>query len=147
MKITRNRAPANPLIIDVEGAVEKPGVYELKANSRLLDAIKKAGGLSSSADRYLIAKTYNLAKKLADEEKVYMPFWEERDSNVLGTFTSDLTYINSASLTQLELLPGIGPVRAQKIIDSRPYSQLEELISKKVLGEATFAKLSGLIGL
>ncbi len=147
IKLVRNQPLTNYIIIDVEGAVEKPGVYELETNSRLLAALKKAGGLSNSADRYVIAKTFNLAKKLTDEEKIYIPFMEEREAQVLGVWTNQLTNVNSASLTQLELLPGIGPVRAQKIIDNRPYSLLEELVSKKVLGQATFTKLNGLIGL
>ena len=147
IKLNRSVLSKTTIIIDVSGAVEKPGVYELEKNSRLLNALKAAGGLSTSADRYLIAKNFNLAKKLSDEEKVYLPFLEERQDNVLGVYESTVTNINTASITQLELLPGIGPVRGQKIIDNRPYQQLEELVSKKVLGEATYLKLSGLISL
>lgn len=146
-KLVRNQLLSAQIMVDVQGAVEKPGVYELANNSRLLEALKKAGGLSPEADRYLIAKNFNLAKKLMDEEKVYLPFLEEREQNVLGVYQSTITNINSASISQLELLPGIGPVRAQKIIDNRPYQQLEELVSKKVLGQATYLKLNGLISL
>lgn len=146
-KLVRNQLLSANIIVDVQGAVEKPGVYELPNNSRLLAALKKAGGISPEADRYLIAKNFNLAKKLIDEEKVYLPFLEERDQTVLGIYQSTITNINTANVSQLELLPGIGPVRAQKIIDNRPYQQLEELVNKKVLGQATYLKLSGLISL
>jgi len=146
-KLVRNQLLSANIIVDVQGAVEKPGVYELPNNSRLLAALKKAGGISPEADRYLIAKNFNLAKKLMDEEKVYLPFLEERDQTVLGIYQSTITNINTANVSQLELLPGIGPVRAKKIIDNRPYQQLEELVNKKVLGQATYLKLSGLISL
>lgn len=147
VKLQRSTFTNTAIVVDIEGAVEKPGVYELPNRSRLLTALKKAGGLSVGADRYLIAKNFNLAKKLSDEEKIYLPFLEERDQNILGVYHSTLTNINTASISQLELLPGIGPARAQKIIDNRPYQQLEELITKKILGEGTYAKLVELISL
>jgi len=147
VKLQRSTFANTAIVVDIEGAVEKPGVYELPNRSRLLTALKKAGGLSVGADRYLIAKNFNLAKKLSDEEKIYLPFLEERDQNILGVYHSTLTNINTASISQLELLPGIGPARAQKIIDNRPYQQLEELITKKILGEGTYAKLVKLISL
>jgi len=147
VKLQRSTFANTAIVVDIEGAVEKPGVYELPNRSRLLTALKKAGGLSVGADRYLIAKNFNLAKKLSDEEKIYLPFLEERDQNILGVYHSTLTNINTASISQLELLPGIGPARAQKIIDNRPYQQLEELITKKILGEGTYAKLVELISL
>jgi competence protein ComEA len=145
VKLKRSPLSKQTIVVDVEGAIEKPGVYELPAESRLLNALQKAGGLSTGADRYVIAKNFNLAKKLSDEEKVYLPFLEERDQNVLGVSQGGLTNLNTASLSQLELLPNIGPVRAQKIIDNRPYQQLEELVSKKVLGESTYTKLAELV--
>ena len=147
IKLTKSTSLSRTITVDVEGAITKPGVYELKDNSRLLDAIKKGEGLNEEADRYLIAKTFNLAKKLADEEKIYLPFLSERDSNFLTGDISTLVSINSASSSQLELLPNIGPVRATKIIDNRPYSNLEELVSKKILGEGTYNKLINLISL
>ena len=147
VKLQRSTFANTAIVVDIEGAVEKPGVYELPNRSRLLTALKKAGGLSVGADRYLIAKNFNLAKKLSDEEKIYLPFLEERDQNILGVYHSTLTNINTASISQLELLPGIGPARAQKIIDNRPYQQLEELITKKILGQATYTKLVELISL
>ena len=147
IKLTKSTSSNRTIVVDVEGAVSKPGVYQLEDDSRLLDAIKKGGGLNEEADRYLIAKTFNLAKKLTDEEKIYLPFLNERDNNYLSSDISTLASINSASSSQLELLPNIGPVRATKIIDNRPYSNLEELVSKKVLGEGTYNKLINLISL
>ncbi len=145
-KLIQNQLLTAGLVVDIQGAVEKPGVYELPNNSRLLDALKKAGGLNPQADRYLIAKNFNLAKKLNDEEKVYLPFLHEQ-ANTLETYNTIITNINTADQSQLELLPGIGPIRAQKIISGRPFQQLEELVSKKILGQATYLKLEGLISL
>ncbi len=131
----------NSIFIDIEGAVVKPGVYELPSSSRLIDALLKAEGLLEKADRYQLARNFNLAKKLSDEEKIYIPFVEERQIFIPDNLSTNFFSINSASSTQLELLPGIGPVTAQKIIDNRPYSTIEELLTKKVLGEKTFEKI------
>lgn len=147
VKITKNSVLKQTLTIDIQGAIYKPGVYQLPQNSRMLDALKKGQGLTEQADRYLIAKTFNLAKLLIDEEKIYIPYLDERNFNDYSGQTNTLISINSASETQLELLPGIGPVRAQAIADNRPYSTIEELVSKKVLGEATLNKIINLISL
>lgn len=147
VEIHQNRLFKDRIVIDLEGAVTKPGVYELPNNSRLIDALHQAQGLSDNADRYLVAKTFNLAKRLADEEKVYIPFLEERDLFIPDSLSQNLISINGASQTQLELLPAIGPVTAKKIIDGRPYTNLEELLSKKAVGAITYEKIVNLITL
>ena len=116
------------LIIDVSGAVENPGVYKLTSSSRIQDALLAAGGLSADADRTWVSKHMNLAGKLIDGAKVYVPQVAETISNSVLGITSgqnqDVISINSASASQLESLPGIGEVTAQKIITLRPYSSL-----------------------
>jgi competence protein ComEA len=131
----------NTIYVDIEGAVSKPGVYELPQNSRMVDALRACNGLIDTADKYMVAKSFNLAKTVVDEEKIYIPFLEEREIYVPENISQGTTGINSASSTQLELIPNIGPKTAQKIIENRPYSSIEELLLKKVVGEKTFEKI------
>jgi len=145
IKLTRSETVFAGIVVDIQGAVTRPGVYEIKEDSRLLDALKTAGGLSQSANRYLVAKSFNLAKSLTDGEKIYIPSLDEPQD--MTTAISPLVSINSGSQTQLELLPGIGPVTATKIIERRPYSSPEELVSRKALGEKTLSRIINLITL
>ena len=136
--------------VDVGGAVARPGVYELDGNSRIQEALILAGGLSSSADRDWVAKNLNLAAKLADGVKIYIPQTGEvkgggssatiATGGFVGSPTEKIN-INSASSEELDKLPNVGPVTAQKIIAGRPYQTIEDLLNKKIVGEATFSKL------
>lgn len=135
------------IVVDVEGAVDKPGVYELEENSRLIDALKRCGGFSAQADKYTIARNFNLAKKLVDAEKIYVPYLGENPNLTYEETNSTLVNINTASQTELELLPSVGEKTAQKIIDNRPYLELNELETKKVLGPKTYLKIIDLITL
>lgn len=141
--------------IDVEGGVQKPGVYKLQEGGRVQDALIVSGGLSSTADREYIAKHFNLAQKLTDGVKIYIPKKGEQtavvsvqqdlnsnnssESTVIGNDT--LININSATLEKLDTLPKVGPVTAQKIISGRPYSSKDELLTKKILTQKTFEGL------
>lgn len=137
---------SSKIFVDVGGAVEKPGVYELTSSSRIQDALSVAGGLSADADREYISKTLNLAQPAVDGLKLYIPSVGEKVAGIVtsslsggsGTSISGLININSASSSQLEGLPKIGPVTAQKIISGRPYAKIEELVEDKVLGQKTF---------
>ncbi len=153
------------LRIDIQGAVKKPGIYQLALGQRVADALEKAGGLHKEADTLHIAKNMNLATKLRDSDKLYIPFLSERTSPATGptstgsgnegggaaapgaaASTSTIS-INSASKDQLQSLSGIGEVRAQKIIDNRPYAQLSDLVEKGALGQALFDSLQGQLSL
>lgn len=132
------------ITIDVEGAVEKPGVYKLSADSRMQDAVIAAGGLGKDADRERVAKSVNLAAKLTDGVKVYIPFagdlaMGEGDS-VLGDSIT-LININTAGEAELDSLAGVGKVTAEKIISNRPYGSIEELTQKKVMGAKVFEQI------
>lgn len=138
------------LTVDVQGAVERPGVYDLPQGSRVEDALSQAGGLTGEADIERIAKTINRAAKLVDGAKLYVPKIGDSAAssgqNTAGAGTSAKSVpgavsVNSASQAELEALPGIGPVTARKIIDNRLYQTLEELVGKKVLGQSLFNKL------
>jgi competence protein ComEA len=153
-------AKQRTLMVDVEGAVFKPGVYELAEGSRIQDALIAAGGMSGEADRELVSKRLNLASKVVDGGKIYIPFvgedgqvpgqqeaqGVEGDSGQAGVtggsgMTGRLVDINSASESELESLPGVGPVTAGKIIDGRRYQTIDELVSKRVVGASLFGKI------
>lgn len=147
---------AKEISIDVEGGVQKPGVYKLNEGARVQDALIVSGGLSSLADREYLAKHFNLAQKLTDGAKIYIPQKGEQVASVVSveqnlsssspsgpTFgdNTGLININSATLEQLDALPKVGPVTAQKIISARPYASKDELVSKKILTQKTYEGL------
>jgi len=132
------------VVVDVEGAVIKPGVYKLGPESRFLDALAAAGGLSDEADRDYVEKNINLAKKVSDGLKIYVPRVGEEilsSSGLSGSSASSTININTASTGDLESLPGIGAVTAQKIITGRPYSSIDDLLNRKIVGQSTFDKI------
>ena len=137
----------NLINVDVEGAVVKPGVYKLNFSSIIQDALVSAGGLSGDADRSFVSKNINLASKLTDGAKIYIPkIGEVANSNnqpgILGVREeSGLININTASSESLDTLPGVGSVTAAKIINSRPYGTIDELLSKKVVSSSVFTKI------
>lgn len=138
------------IMVDVEGAVINPGVYSLSPSARIKDALIAAGGLSDVADRVWMEKNLNLALKLSDSAKIYIPKVGEssvQSSNSSVVSSSGLININSASSSELDSLPGIGLVTAQKIIDNRPYSQIEDLRNKKIVGQSVFEKIKDKISL
>lgn len=132
------------IVVDVEGAVEKPGVYKLASDSRMQDALIAAGGLGRGADRELVAKNLNLAAKLVDGMKVYVPFQGEKtvitDARVMAGEQAVIN-INSASVQDLDGLPGIGKTTADKIISNRPYEKIEALVEKKIVGQKVFEQI------
>ncbi len=134
------------IAVDISGAIKKAGVYKIAADSRLEDIVKQAGGFAENANQEYISKYLNLAQKTSDGMKIYVPFEGEQGTTQLGTVAGVSTSqvrlnINNASQSDLEALSGIGPVTAKKIIDGRPYQKIEDLVSKKILGNATFDKI------
>ncbi len=142
---------AQTIIIDVEGGVVKPGVYKLAKDSRIQDAFIAVGGLSFEADREWVAKNINLATKLVDGAKIYVPKIGESIPSSLGSSLqnsgqagqtgsslSSQININTASESELDSLSGVGPATAGKIISNRPYASIEELLEKKVVGQKVF---------
>ena len=138
------------ITVDIEGAVINPGVYSLSSSSRIKDALIAAGGLSSGADRGWIEKNLNLALKLSDSAKIYIPKIGEavvQSSTGSVVSSSGLVNINSASASELDSLPGIGLVTAEKIIDNRPYNSIEDLKNKKIVGQSVFEKIKDKIAI
>lgn len=156
--ITPTTSPQNStseIVVEIGGSVEKAGVYKLPQNSRVEDLLVVSGGLSAVADRDWVTRNINRASKLVDGQKIYIYSQSETEiakSNgsiklyqpVLGSADqnlSNLTNINLASKAELEKLVGIGPVLAQKIIDGRIYSNIEELVTKKIISKSLFEKI------
>lgn len=138
------------IFVDLEGAVEKPGVYELPANSRVNDVLVRAGGLAATADREWVAKNLNLAQKLTDGIKIFIPSVGqttkgiEQSSGAVAGRSAGITTkinINTASTSELDSLWGIGEVRAKAIIDNRPYQSIEELETKKIIPSNVYERI------
>ncbi len=124
-----NRAQPN-ITISVAGEVNEPGTYTLPWGAKTEDAVRSAGGFAPTAATTLV----NLAEPLDTGEQVFVP--------ALSTETGvERISVNSASSTLLDTLPGVGPATAQRIIEGRPYSSLEQLLNVKGIGEKTLEKL------
>jgi competence protein ComEA len=148
------------LVIDVAGAVLRPGVYHLPAGSRVADAIAAAGGFGPRVDA-LATQALNLAAPLADGAQVRVPSRDDaagRGAASPGTGSGPASGggaasggpvdLNTATSAELDALPGIGPVTAGKIIASReerPFSAVDDLKTRKLVGTSVFAKLAGLV--
>lgn len=137
------------VVVEISGAVEKPGVYELLASDRVERLLIASGGLSSDADRAWVEKNLNRASKLIDGQKIYIPTVGESSTGSTGSTSTTgvkgtvmgLININTASASELDGLWGIGPARSQAIIDGRPYSSVEELLSKKIVPSNVYERI------
>jgi competence protein ComEA len=137
------------IFVDVVGAVRRPGLYRLKDGSRVADAVRRAGGPTRRAQLELV----NLAARISDGEQVVVP---RRGSGgaAAGTPSGSGTaagpvHLNSATLEQLDALPGVGPVTAQKILDYRrehgAFGSVDELDAVPGIGPARMAQLRELV--
>lgn len=123
--------------VDVEGAVEKPGIYEVESGSRVGEVLELAG-LSGEADTKWIEMYLNRAEVVKDGMKIFIP---DKTNVTNTTYKSDKININTATQAELEELPGIGPVTAGKIITGRPYGRIEELVEKKIVGQKVWEQI------
>ncbi len=139
---------AGELVVHVAGEVINPGIYQLAEGARVIDAVNKAVA-TEDAD----LDQLNLAAHLADEQKVYVP-----PKGVVGdtpnpgkSAIAGLVNINTASPSQFESLPGIGPVLAERIVQYRekngPFSSPEDLLNVSGIGNTRFNEIKELISL
>ena len=131
------------LVVDIRGAVMNPGVYELPLGMRVEDALVRAGGLTEDADLFRMEQVMNRAAKLADGAKLYVPRLDDPTDvpHIPEEISVSGMNLNTASSSELESLPGVGPVIAAKIIAGRPYQRLEELVEKNIVGQSLFSKI------
>lgn len=138
------KLPPQEIMIDIEGAVIKPGVYSLSSQSRIVDALAAAGGLSDEADRDWVEKNINLAKLVSDGLKIYIPRTGEQILSATdgsGSQASSTINVNTASASDLDTLPGVGAVTAEKIISGRPYGGIDDLLKRKIVTQSVFDKI------
>lgn len=148
------------IVIHITGAICNEGIYELEENSRIADAVKIAGGLKEDAD----LKQINLAYVLEDGMKINIPSKNESTNEPSNNTESYITKenlnsfnnaktskvnINSATQTELETLPGIGPSTALKIINYRKekgkFNKIEDIKNVNGIGESKFNKIKEFI--
>jgi competence protein ComEA len=144
------RADAGALVVHVVGAVRRPGLYRLPAGSRIADAVRRAGGATHRADTELV----NLAAPVADGVQVVVPRKVRPaagggEGGEGGDAAAGPVHLNVATLADLDALPGVGPVTAQKILDYRQehgaFSSVDELDAVPGIGPARLEQLRELV--
>lgn len=131
------------VIVDIEGAIKNPGVYELPTNSRIKDVLVMSGGFVEKTDRDYCEKTLNMASILKDGQKIYIPFVSDTPNGggyIEAKSESKMVNINTATNAELDTLWGIGSARIESIVKNRPYQSLDELVEKKVLTKQILEK-------
>jgi competence protein ComEA len=147
-------APPTRVVVDVVGAVRRPGLYRLAQGARVADAVARAGGSTRKADLSLV----NLAALVSDGEQVVVP---RRGAGVAAAGAASGSaaggsgvptgpvHLNSATVEQLDTLPGVGPVTAQKIVDYRQkhgaFTSVDELDAVSGIGPARLDQLRDLV--
>jgi competence protein ComEA len=145
---TETAAAPAVVVVDVVGAVRRPGLYRLEQGARIADAVARAGGATAKADLALI----NLAAPLADGEQVVVPKRGAAGPSAppgAGASSTGPVHLSTATLEQLDSLPGIGPVTAQKILDYRQkhgaFTSVDELDAVPGIGPARLDQLKDLV--
>lgn len=150
-------SPAPLVVVHVVGAVREPGVYRLAPGSRALDAVATAGGLTEEADQ----ASLNLAAVVTDGQQIVVrprpaaPLSVTAEEplatpeSAVGLAAPSRLNLNTASASELDSLPGIGPAYAQRILDRRqrlgPFQAIEQLRDEKLVPAATFERIKDLV--
>jgi len=146
LEIRLDNAPTAEIQVYVAGAVAQPGVYYLQDGDRWIDAVEAAGGPAADADLQAV----NLARRLRDEDQVLVPRLGE--TAALGAVQApqgEKVNVNTAPESALDALPGIGPVRAGGIVESRqrdgPFARPEELVERQLIPQSVYEQIRDLI--
>lgn len=146
------------LVVEIVGAVDRPGVFRLPAGSRIGDLVGAAGGYGPRVDADRAARDLNLAAPLADGDHIRVPSRDDTagvtsapaggGGSGTGPGPGAPIDLNRATAEQLDTLPGIGPATAAKILASRddqPFAAVDDLRTRKLVGDKTFEKLKDLV--
>ena len=134
-----------PIVVDVEGAVARPGVVRLAPGARVADAVAAAGGTTPDADPAAL----NRAAVVRDGARVYVPrYGETPPAGSVGSESERKVDINHASTAEIESLPGIGPSTAARIVrarEQRAFAKVEELQTRGLVTARVFADIRDLV--
>lgn len=122
------------ITVSISGAIREPGVYELPWGTRLEDLVVRAGGLRADAEESLV----NLAQPLDTGRSIFIPFYDTDEGD-------ERISLNEASQRELQLLPGVGEATAKRIMNGRPYRNIEDLLKVSGIGPKTFSDLKDYI--
>lgn len=143
LEIDLAEVPAEEIRVYVTGAVQRPGVYPLSGGDRWIDALEAAGGPTEDADLAAV----HLARRARDGDTILVPRLGQ--TAVAGASQGPLVNINTAGAEQLELLPGIGEVRAGRIVRSReedgPFASVDDLLERELVPASVFQEIADLV--
>lgn len=139
--VEENDHDSDIVYVDVKGEVHKPGIYEMSPTSRVNDVIEVSGGFTDQAEQTAV----NLAQKVVDEMVIIVPTKDGENLNTPAAAQNDKVRINDVDQAEIETLTGIGPSKAQAIIQYREehgqFQQVEDLLNVSGIGEKTLENI------
>ncbi len=143
LEIDLGDVPAEEINVYVTGAVRRPGVYPMDDGDRWIDALEAAGGATDDADLTAV----DLARRARDEDTIVVPSLGQ--TTAAGASLGLMVNINTATADELEVLPGIGEVRAERIVRSReedgPFASADELLERELIPSSVFEEIADLV--
>jgi competence protein ComEA len=143
--IAYNISEQKGFYIEILGYVQRPGVYYVTKPVLVLEALNMAGGVTEDADLQYVHQSIKLSKLVEDQEKIYIPAKATRISSQNASALGELVSLNSATVDELDRLPGVGIVTAEKIIAARPFAKIEDLKNLAGLSANEYNKIVTLV--